>query len=94
MNDIMVSIRIPESLLLELKAYVEKEHFMDMSEAVRNIVRKKWLYFDQPQLGEIKKIREDIKEGVKKKSEKIVMGKIFEELEKIKEQIKEEGLIR
>jgi len=94
MNDIMVSIRIPESLLLELKDLAEKEHYMDVSEEVRSIIRDEWLHFKQPELEELKKLREDIKKELKTKKEKVVMKEVTEELEKIKKEIKEEGLFR
>lgn len=92
MNDIMVSTRIPESLLIEIKKQLEKEGYMDISEGIRSIVRDKWLQSEHTELTELKKLREDIKEEVKKKTEKTVAKGVISELMKIKELIKEEGL--
>jgi metal-responsive CopG/Arc/MetJ family transcriptional regulator len=44
-SDIIVSVRIPTALVLELKKRIGKEHFKDTSELVRTIVRKKWLEY-------------------------------------------------
>ncbi len=94
MTDVMVSIRLPESLFLELKRLAEKEHYMDISEQIRSIVRDKWLYYKQPELMELKKLREGIKKELKKKSEKMLRLEIIKELEKIKEEIRKEGLLK
>jgi Arc/MetJ-type ribon-helix-helix transcriptional regulator len=88
MNDIIVSIRLPESLLKELKELAEKHHYMDVSEEIRSIVRDKWLHFKQPELQELKKLKEDIKKELAKKKEKIVRLEVINELEQIKEEIK------
>ena len=77
MNDIMVSIRMPESLLSELRAFAEKQHCMDVSEAVRSIVRNKWLDAEQPELREIEKLRADIKEGNKRANKAAVSNAFF-----------------
>ena len=69
MNDVIVSIRIPNSLLLELRALSEKKHFLDVSEGVRSIVRKKWLSAVSPDIMVLKEIKENIKEEIKKKKE-------------------------
>ena len=38
----LVSVRIPKSLLLELRETAVRQHFIDISEQVRGIVRSKW----------------------------------------------------
>ena len=65
---------------------------MDTSEGIRSIVRDSWTKFENPELEELKKLREDIKKELKKKTEKIIRREVIEELEKIKEMIKEESL--
>jgi len=94
MNDIMVSIRLPESLLLELKTLAEKNHYMDISEEIRSIVRTKWMHFKQPELMELRKLKEEIKTELKKKREKLVRLELINELEEIKKEIKKEDLLR
>jgi len=52
MADDIVSIRIPSSLVSELRKTVEKEHFKDLSELIRTVVRKRFLESQkQPDLG-------------------------------------------
>jgi Arc/MetJ-type ribon-helix-helix transcriptional regulator len=94
MNDIMVSIRMPQSLLLELKELVKKQHFLDLSEQIRSIVRKKWIQYSQPELYELKKLREEIQEEIKKRSIIKVREEVNKELNKIKDQLKKEGFLK
>lgn len=41
--DQIVSVRMPISLVTELKNLAEKNHFLDISEEVRSLLRDKWL---------------------------------------------------
>jgi len=91
LNDVLVSVRMPESLLLELKKLAEKEHFMDISEEIRSITRKNWFKFTHPELMVIEKLREDISTEVKKKSEKEITKRVINELNEIKKEITKEG---
>jgi len=43
MSDTVVSVRMPRSLILELKRLSREHHYLDVSEEVRSIVRKKYL---------------------------------------------------
>ena len=88
----MVSIRMPKSLINELKDLAKSQHFMDLSEEVRTVVRKKWNYYSHPQLFEIKRLREGIVEEIKQKSARKIEDEVAKELEKIKTQLKKEGL--
>ena len=92
MNDILVSIRIPESLLDEVKKLTKEEHFMDVSEGIRTIVRDKWLEYQKPELFHLKKIRKDIQTELTKKSKENITKEVLAELSKIKEVIKNEGI--
>ena len=88
MTDIMVSIRMPKSLASELKQLTGRMHFLDLSEHVRSIIRQKWIEMQNPQLAEIKKLREEIESEVRKKSTAKIQEEVARELEKIKEQLK------
>ena len=90
MDDILVSIRMPESLFLKLKELVEKEHYMDVSEEIRSIVRQNWMKVMRPELLEIKRLRKDILDEIKKKSENEIAKKVAKELDEIKKKIREE----
>lgn len=88
MNDVIVSIRMPESLIKELKALAREQHFLDLSEQVRSIVRNKWLMSSDPRLFELKSLRLGIEEEVRKKSIEKVQEQVNKELEKIKDNLK------
>jgi len=89
LNDIIVSIRVPKSLAKELKQLSETQHFLDLSEEVRSIVRKKWEFHNNPELYQLKKLREDIGAEVRKKGQKRLQQEIARELDMIKSQLKE-----
>lgn len=46
MPDSVVSVRMPESLLEELRKVSAEQHYMDLSESVRNLVRRKIAEYD------------------------------------------------
>ena len=91
MNDVLVSVRMPESLLSKLKELAKRDHFMDVSEEIRSITRKNWFKFTHPELIEVKRLRKDILDGLKKRSEREIAKKVIKELNEIKKEIKEEG---
>ena len=59
MTDRIVSLRIPSSLILELKKRVDRDHFKDVSELVRTIIRRRSRQLEgkqaQPEFGGITK---------------------------------------
>jgi Arc/MetJ-type ribon-helix-helix transcriptional regulator len=59
----MVSVRMPSSLLEELKEVSEKNHYLDVSDTIRSILRERWLEEKDPyrsKVNEIKKQFSDI----------------------------------
>jgi len=82
---------MPESLLSKLKELAKRDHFMDVSEEIRSITRKNWFKFTHPELIEVKRLRKDILDGLKKRSEREIAKKVIKELNEIKKEIKEEG---
>lgn len=90
----MVSVRIPKSLIDELKELKKKHHFLDLSEEVRSLLRQKWLQFTKPELHELKKLRQDIKKELTKKTASELQKKVLAELDKIKSQLKEEVILK
>lgn len=93
MNDVIVSARMPKSLVKELKSLIKEQHFLDLSEQVRSIVRKKWIKHTNPELFELKKLSEDIQSELRKKTKARVQEQINKELEKIKLKLKKEDLL-
>jgi len=84
-NNSLVSIRMPKSLFIELQKLSEKNHYLDVSEQVRGIVRDKWQEAKDPQTYQIKKLRKDITQAVKNKTEESAQRQLIQELERIKE---------
>jgi Arc/MetJ-type ribon-helix-helix transcriptional regulator len=92
-NNTIVSVRIPESMVRELRGKITDDHYLDLSEAVRGVVRKKWLEWKDPSAYQIKKLREDIKETVREKTQKEKQEDILKELQKIKDMLNDKGAI-
>ena len=79
---------MPKSLASELRELAKIQHFLDLSEEVRSIVRQKWISYTSPELFELKKLRENIEDEIKRKSTKKVQEEVAKELDKIKAQLK------
>ena len=90
----MVSVRLPDSLLKSLKELQKEHHFLDLSEEVRSLLRQKWMEFTKPELYQLKKLRQDIKKELTKKTASALQKKVINELDKIKSQLKEEVILR
>ncbi len=88
MTDSVVSLRMPKSLVNELKDLAKKNHYMDVSEEIRSVVREKWLQYTNPLLHEMIKTRKDIKHEIEKKVIKKEQKEVLEELKKIKEYLR------
>ena len=67
-HEILVSIRMPSSLVKELKQTSQQEHYLDLSEHIRTIVRDKCLQYLDPYASEMQKFREDLKKDLLTKS--------------------------
>ena len=83
MSNSMISVRIPLPLVDELKEVSKKDHFLDLSETVRSVIRNNWFKHKEPQAYELKLLRKEISENVGKKNQ----DEFIEELRKIKEEI-------
>ncbi|MBS3130843.1 hypothetical protein J4212_00265 [Candidatus Woesearchaeota archaeon] len=94
MTDVLVSIRMPKSLLDELKQLAKEQHFLDLSEQLRSIVRKEWAKAQSPELFQLNKLRQDIEKETRKTSEEKVREQINKELEAIKEQLMKGGMLK
>ncbi|MBN2454496.1 hypothetical protein JXB11_03035 [Candidatus Woesearchaeota archaeon] len=90
MTDMLVSVRLPGSLLEELKNFVRKNHYLDISEALRAILREKWEAYSDPYAYELRELRKSItsemKDQIAKKSEQ----RLIDELKKMRERIRDE----
>ena len=82
---------MPKSLFEELKVLADKNHFLDLSEEIRSILRQKWIASTNPELHQIKKLREGIENELKHKTSRKVQEEIARELDAIKQQLKKEN---
>jgi Arc/MetJ-type ribon-helix-helix transcriptional regulator len=92
MKDVMVSIRMPTSLADELHAIAKEEGFLDVSELIRSVARKKWLEHTKPELAQLEGLRKGIESELQKVTQKRVHEEVAEELKKIRDQLKKGGL--
>ena len=86
-NNSLVSIRMPSQLFLELQKLSEQNHFLDVSEQVRSIVREKWQESKDPQTYQKKKLRSEIATALKSKTEEKAQKQLIQELERIKKSL-------
>ena len=87
MKDVLVSIRMPSSLVKELKTLAEQNHYMDLSEEIRDVVRQKCIENLQPYKHEVSKLRNEMEK--KLATEQSIQDKklLVSELQKIIRQL-------
>lgn len=78
---------MPSSLVRELRILSEKNHFMDLSEEIRSIVRSKCLRYSQPFSADVKKLREELKEIFEVKKEQETKQELITQLKKLSEKL-------
>lgn len=83
----IVSVRMPSSLVKTLKELAQKNHFMDLSEELRFIVKQKMIEQIDPFSFQIQKLKDEIRDGVSKKSQ-MDRTRFVEELAKVLDEIK------
>lgn len=83
----IVSVRMPASLVKTLKDLAQKNHFMDLSEELRFIVKQKMIEQIDPFSFQIQKLKDEIRDGVSKKSQ-MDRTRFVEELAKVLDEIK------
>ncbi len=82
---------MPKTLFSELQKLADRNHYLDVSEQVRSIVRDRWKESKDPQAYQLKKLRKDIAEAVKTKNDTQAQQQLIKELERIKEGLISEG---
>lgn len=58
MPDQIVSVRMPRTLHEELRSLAEENHYLDVSEEIRSLLRNKWLSHKDPYSMKLMAIRE------------------------------------
>ena len=88
-KDIMISIRVPSTLVKELKSLTEKNHYMDLSEHMRAIMREKSMQYVEPYRYELSKMREEMENSISSNKAIEDKKKLVEELKSIIKELKE-----
>lgn len=84
----MISVRIPKKLKKALEFYAEEHHFLDVSEAVREYIRKKKSRQDDPYLSEIQRLRKSITGTIKEQALRQSREALLTELRKIDNELR------
>jgi len=88
MNGKVVSIRMPTSLVNELRLVAEQNHFKDISEAVRSVVRSRCLQFSNPFQQELHKFRQKLEQEFVARQDVAKKETLILELQRIVEELK------
>ena len=65
----IVTVRMPASLIQALKSRTAQDHYTDLSEQVRSIVRKGCLHYVNPVTSEIKELKSQLKAELTQETE-------------------------
>jgi Arc/MetJ-type ribon-helix-helix transcriptional regulator len=63
LSERVVSVKMPPSLVHELKRLTSEHHYLDLSEQIRSVVRQKCLKYTQP-YDDIAKLRKDLEQQI------------------------------
>ena len=85
MPDQIVSVRMPVSMIDELKELAEKNHFLDVSEEIRSLLREKWLENQDPYKAKLLEIRETMAKAQMPDKLKVLKQDLKKLLEEINE---------
>jgi Arc/MetJ-type ribon-helix-helix transcriptional regulator len=93
MSEPLVSVRLPSSLVKELRGISEKDHYLDLSECVRSIIRTKSMQAADPYTSELREVKEEIKNRLSEKAalvkQEAKKEKVTKDLRKVLEQLEE-----
>jgi len=82
--DKIVSVRMPHALVEELKDMSVKNHYLDVSETIRSLLRQKWLEQKSPYQAKVSEIRKQLS-GIADPDKLNAMKKTLELLEELNE---------
>ena len=87
MTEVIVTIRLSPSLLAEVSKVSKEEHYLDQSEFVRSVLRKK---FEESSRGNSRALADAIIADIKKHSVMTTEARLSEELKGIRDRLKDE----
>lgn len=72
----MISVRLPSSLVEEVKDVSKKDHYLDLSEAVRSIIRNNWLKNKDPISFQLRRMRKEINATINQKNQEQLLNEL------------------
>ncbi len=73
MTERVVSVKMPSSLVSELRSFTREHHYIDLSEQVRSVVRQKALKYAQQESSTVlEEVGRRIKEGDQQRKEELL----------------------
>ena len=90
-KEVMVSVRMPSSLISKLKELSRQEDFIDLSEMVRSIVRVKWSEANKGQLPEAEQLGHKTRNEILKKCLEITQDRLLTELASLQKNLKKKA---
>ena len=88
MKDTVLSIRLPSTLVQELKVLAQENHYLDLSEQIRTVIRQKCEQYGEPYKYEVQKMRNQLEQSLSATKETEDKEKIIQELERIMMELK------
>ena len=80
MGDQLVSVRMPVTLVKELKELVHVNHYLDVSEELRSIIRKQASEYLDPYQSSINDLRQKLSKDLKEKNKEVRKEELLREL--------------
>ncbi|MBU1975027.1 MAG: ribbon-helix-helix domain-containing protein [Nanoarchaeota archaeon] len=90
MNEVIVSVRMPESMLTELKSLSKKNHFLDVSEELRSIIRDKAVKYSSPYNADLRKVIDDLQQEIASRETTRKKKVVIDDLRRLLEELEHE----
>jgi Arc/MetJ-type ribon-helix-helix transcriptional regulator len=89
-KEVLVTLRIPISLIHALDERAKTEHYKDLSELIRSIVRKRTLQYVDPYTQELKAIKDKLFSSQELQAKEKKKEKIMNDIKKLAEELHNE----
>jgi Arc/MetJ-type ribon-helix-helix transcriptional regulator len=86
-KDVIVSVRMPRTMLDRLKELAGKNHYMDVSDEIRSVIREKTAQYASPYTQDVKRIVDDLQEELRDREKKDKRGEAIVQLKKLLEEL-------
>lgn len=85
MTDKLVSIRMPRPLVEELRRLVHENHYLDLSEELRSIIRRGAVRYLNPYASDVNELRKSLEHDLKTRNEQLRKEELIRELKNLLE---------